>query len=215
MTAFGGIKNKAKVNIIVSLRSLLLCESLCRAISRDVNGYKTTALPGTRATADFKPDLILVDACGLSEELYLKWPDSRVLLIDTGLSETDTVRLMRTFKLYGVISPDEDFHQFKKALNVIQDGQIWLDNSKLKAVLHGKDCECPESVTERPSKKEARIIDLVAEGYKNKEIASMLFLSEQTIKSHLCRIFKKMHVKNRSQLVSLVIKKKMLDHQSI
>ncbi len=215
MTAYGDIKNKTKLNIIVSLRSLLLSESLCRAVSRDMNGFRTTALPESRATADFKPNLVLVDACSLNEEIFLKWPDSKVLLIDTGLSEMETVKLMKTFKLYGVISPDEDFHQFKKALNVIQDGQIWLDNSRLKAVLHGNDCECPESGAERPSKKEARIIDLVAEGYKNKEIASMLFLSEQTIKSHLCRIFKKMHVKNRSQLVLLAIKKKILDHQVI
>jgi DNA-binding NarL/FixJ family response regulator len=211
MTAYSGPKKSVKINIMVSLKSLLLCEALCKALGREMNGYKMLAAPALQPPADFRPDLILVDFVNLRQSLILKWPDSKILLIDTGLPEEDTANLMCSYKLFGVISPEEDFQQFRKALHVIQDGQIWIDNAKLKAILHGKNVSTGGGMVESLSKKETQIIELVAEGYKNKEIAAMLFLSEQTIKSHLGRIFKKIHVTNRSQLVSLTIKNKILN----
>jgi len=211
MTAYSGPKKSVKINIMVSLKSLLLCEALCKALGREMNGYKMLAAPTLQPPADFWPDLILVDFVNLQQNLILKWPDSKILLIDTGLPEEDTASLMCSYKLFGVISPEEDFQQFRKALHVIQDGQIWIDNAKLKAILHGKNASTGGGMLESLSKKESQIIELVAEGYKNKEIAAMLFLSEQTIKSHLGRIFKKIHVTNRSQLVSLTIKNKILN----
>lgn len=208
MTAYGGIKKNEKLNILVILRSFLLSEALCRTVSREMNGYKAYPTQTAHSAPDLKPDLILVDIASLNQALYLRWPDSRVLLIDTGLSEEETVSLMRSYKLYGVISPDAGLPQLKKALSVILDGQIWIDNAKLKAILHGNNTKEAGVVDGKLSRKESQIVELVAEGYKNKEIASMLFLSEQTVKSHLGRIFKKMHVTNRSQLVSLTIKRR-------
>jgi DNA-binding NarL/FixJ family response regulator len=158
--------------------------------------------------------LTLIDSVNLSQELFLKWPDTKVILIDTGLSEGVLVNLMRSFKLFGVMSTDEGFLQLKKALQVVKEGQIWIDNAKLKVLLHCNNFTPVRELNGRFSKKESRIIELVADGYKNKEIASILFLSEQTIKSHLGRIFKKMNVTNRSQLVSFVIKNKIFSQQA-
>ncbi len=214
MPAYRGTKKPAKLEVLVSLRSLLFCEALCRILNREMNGYKALASQNIQSVEDFKPDLILADFANLSQGLFLKWPDSRVLLIDTGLPEEDTISLMRSFKLYGVVSPEADLQQLKKAMHVIQDGQIWIDNTRLKAILHGKNSDDVGGAVEKLSDKEAQITELVAEGYKNKEIASMLFLSEQTVKSHLGRIFKKMNITNRSQLVSLTIKNKISNHQS-
>ncbi len=215
MNTYGDNKKHEKVNIIVGLKSHLLCEALSKAISREMNGYRAFPLHALKASADLRPALILVDVANVNQGLYLRWPDGRVLLIDTGLSEEETVSLIRSFRLYGVISLDSGLHQLKKALDVIQDGQIWIDNSKLKAILHGSEPGGQAAGDEKLSKKENQIVELVSEGYKNKEIASMLFLSEQTIKSHLGRIFKKMNVSNRSQLVSLTIKRKISGLQSL
>jgi DNA-binding CsgD family transcriptional regulator len=52
------------------------------------------------------------------------------------------------------------------------------------------------------SPKEREIAHLVCQGLTNKEIAVKLSLSEQTVKAHLNRVFKKFNISNRSQLVS-------------
>lgn len=214
MSVYGTGKKNGKLNVIVNLKSILFSEVLCRTLNREMNGYKALLPDNLNERSDFKPDLVLVDLPNLSQWIFQKWPETKVVLVDTGIAEEDTITEMRSYKLYGIISPGADLQQLKKALHVIQQGQIWIDNEKLKAILHGNTFN-DGGKSERLSKKEAQITELVAEGYKNKEIASMLLLSEQTVKSHLGRIFKKMNVTNRSQLVSLTIKNKMLEHQAV
>jgi DNA-binding NarL/FixJ family response regulator len=211
MSAYNSEKKFEKISILINLKSLVLCEALHRSMSSDLNSCKIYAASDVGTLRNLKPDLTLVDHANLSQGLFHKWPDTRVILIDTGLSEENIISLMRSFKLYGVLSTEANFDQLKKALQVVHEGQIWIDNAKLKTVLHGMSSTPSGEIIERFSKKEARIIELVAEGHKNKEIASMLFLSEQTIKSHLGRIFRKMQVTNRSQLVSLIIKHNILN----
>jgi len=54
------------------------------------------------------------------------------------------------------------------------------------------------------SKREEEIIRLVLQGKTNKEIEDLLFISYQTVKTHLYRIYKKMSVKNRLQLIQVI-----------
>ncbi|HEX9024402.1 MAG TPA: LuxR C-terminal-related transcriptional regulator, partial [Geobacteraceae bacterium] len=56
------------------------------------------------------------------------------------------------------------------------------------------------------SKKEREIIVLISQGLRNREIADKLCISEQTVKAHLSRIFRKTNVTSRSQLVPLALK---------
>ena len=212
MSTNNGMKNSEKLIILINLKSVLLCEALHKSMSREINSCKIYSANNIGPLRNLKPDLTLVDRANLNQELFLKWPETRVILIDTGISEEDIVQLMKNYKLYGVLSTEEDFQKLKKALQVVKAGQIWIDNGKLVALLHGKNSNPAAETHKKVSKKEARIIELVAEGYKNKEIASILVLSEQTIKSHLTRIFKKMMVTNRSQLVSLTIRNKIFAH---
>jgi DNA-binding CsgD family transcriptional regulator len=55
------------------------------------------------------------------------------------------------------------------------------------------------------SKREAEIIDLISKGYGNNEIASTLFLSINTVKSHLNNIFNKLNVNNRTAVIHKVV----------
>ncbi len=56
--------------------------------------------------------------------------------------------------------------------------------------------------TESLTVRENEVLALVAEGLRNKEIASKLFVSEITIKKHLSNIFRKLNVKNRITLIN-------------
>lgn len=58
--------------------------------------------------------------------------------------------------------------------------------------------------------RELEILQLVAQGATNKEIAARLFISEKTVKNHLYRIFQKLGVEDRTQAVTLAIKNRLL-----
>ena len=53
------------------------------------------------------------------------------------------------------------------------------------------------------SEREADVMDLMAEGAANTEIARSLFISEKTVKNHINRIFTKLQANNRGHAVSL------------
>jgi len=53
------------------------------------------------------------------------------------------------------------------------------------------------------TKREAEILNLVAQGKVNKEIAATLFITENTVKAHLGSIYEKLHVRTRRQVMAL------------
>jgi DNA-binding NarL/FixJ family response regulator len=207
------------MKVLILIKSLLFSEALCKTLSSGANGYEVQNSRCLALASSFEPDIILADQDCLHLNKHNTWPDGKVLLLDTGLSEEEIMSLMLNHKLYGVFSLEADFQQLKKALSVIHAGQIWIDSERLKVILHGFETVRPNNTVEKLSNKENQIAELVAEGFKNKEIASKLFLSEQTIKSHLGRIFRKMHIKNRSQLVSMIIRNRVAltnhDHRTV
>ena len=59
------------------------------------------------------------------------------------------------------------------------------------------------------SQREREIVSLVAQGYKNKEMAEKMFISEQTVKNHLHNIFDKLGVSDRLELALYAIHHKI------
>lgn len=194
------------MNVLVVLKSLLLSIALKGVLDKEPQKYQTAvACDGAELEAS-APDQIVVDAGSLNGPLIARWPDAKVILIDTGLEEEAIVDLLCSYRIDGVISTDSDDTLFKKALEVIGAGQAWIDNGKVRAILTRMETAAKETRKEKLSKKEQEIIIQVSQGLKNREIAERLFVSEQTVKAHLSRIFRKCKVKTRAQLVPLALR---------
>jgi DNA-binding NarL/FixJ family response regulator len=56
------------------------------------------------------------------------------------------------------------------------------------------------------SQRETEIMELVSEGLTNHEIAERLFLSEETVKTHVKTLFEKLHARSRAHAVALAIR---------
>ena len=194
-----------RTNILINLSSLLLCQAIQELLNRESDAYRTVAAVDIYSVIQFRPDKILVDAHTLALNPLGRWPEAKLILIDTGLQKEDVIAILFSHKIYGVISTDTDLQFFLKALEAISNGQIWIDNGKLKALIHSQSQHAKSPVQNTLSKKERDIVMLVAGGRKNKEIAEKLSISEQTVKAHLSRIFKKVNVTCRSQLVPLAL----------
>ena len=102
----------------------------------------------------------------------------------------------------------------KKAIKVIHKGQIWIDQKTTSEAFEEfarlaqekRQFELIETLSDR----EREIIRLVAQGYKNKDIAQTLFISVSTVKTHLYHIFEKIGVQDRINAALLVSKRKSL-----
>lgn len=97
----------------------------------------------------------------------------------------------------GILPPSADSDLLKKALRAVIAGELWLDRNTLRKLLTSmKEHEKNVNL----AKREREIIYHICQGYRNKEIAQKLNISEQTVKSHCNRIYKKLGVSDRLQL---------------
>jgi len=192
-----------RLKVLVNLSSALLGQALAGLLERHPEICRAVAFrPGEMA---FEPDTILFDAASLEQFDFAEWPGAKRVLVDTGLPEVQIVRLLVTYQLNGVIATGTDLDLFQRALQAIDEDQVWVDNNKLKALINAPPPASPPPGVGRFSPREREIVFLIAAGRRNREIAGQLKLSEQTVKSHVSRIFRKASVDSRAQLVPLAL----------
>jgi LuxR family transcriptional regulator, positive regulator of biofilm formation len=195
-----------RINILINLSSLLLCEALQAILQHEQSNYRTVIAQHSDPHEQFQPDEILLDAATLERSLPGQWPDVKLVLVDTGLAEEEITRLLVTYRLHGVISTGTGVDLFHKALQTILADHVWIDNDKLKALLQTPPLTESVALRERFSNRERDVVFLIADGCRNREIATRLKVSEQTVKSHISRIFRKANVTSRTQLAPLALK---------
>ena len=94
-----------------------------------------------------------------------------------------------------------------QALEIITSGNIWLYPALMSHIVKKMTSlhhESKSEVLEHLTKREQEVAQLVARGESNKDIASDLSISLNTVKLHLAAIFHKLHIKNRVSLAVMV-----------
>jgi DNA-binding NarL/FixJ family response regulator len=104
----------------------------------------------------------------------------------------------------GILPAGVDSFLLKKAIKAVSAGQLWFDRKTLSDIIFYDSNLRNSQVGLTKSEKE--IVFLICKGFKNKEIAANLKLSEKTVKSHCNRIYKKVGVADRLQLAIYVYK---------
>lgn len=152
-----------------------------------------------------KPDVVLVDFTALYNNNFEKGGENKLILFDTCCGEENIISAVLSKGIKGVISENTPVSLLKKAIRSVATGQVWFDKETVKNLISGVNAVKENKVTNL-SDREREIIALVSRGYKNKEIANNLFISEPTVKSHLYNIFRKLEIQNRPQLVAFAYK---------
>jgi len=96
----------------------------------------------------------------------------------------------------------------------VHAGEIWLDSHITAEVIHAFSASSKSGArSEKPllSDREIEVVQLVAQGFQNKEIGKELFISEQTVKNHLHNIFDKLGVSDRLELMLYAIHHRLID----
>jgi len=188
------------MHIGIHLSNHLMAQAIYQLLVK--NGYDHVVTSESPPTDGFGPDVLLVDIATLRQDLLAQYPEAKILLMDTGIDPDKLCATLLAYRIHGILSPDTELELFKKALKVISEGQIWIDNSSVKAVLHDKGIVSQRGTTGGISTREQEVIDCVCQGLRNSEIARKLTLSPHTVKAHLTRIFRKLNITSRSKLMT-------------
>ncbi len=100
----------------------------------ECNGYDIAVT--SESSNGFSPDVLLVDSAMLTQDLLARYTDAKVLLIDIGTPPEQLFATFLSYRIHGILSPHTELHLFKKALTAVSEGQLWIDNRTVKALLH-------------------------------------------------------------------------------
>jgi DNA-binding NarL/FixJ family response regulator len=182
----------------------LLGDALCCLINNRFEGFAAEV----RGQMPVKPvvDLVILDCKSCRDELFSEFKDAKFILIDNGLEENNISFLLLTKPVDGVISPDMAGDLIPKALLAIARGEVWIEHERMKSLLgHSRRrSNVPEMA--RLSEADRGIVEMIVRGGRNRDIAEALCLSEQTVKTHVSRIYRTLNVSSRTHLVFLVMK---------
>jgi DNA-binding NarL/FixJ family response regulator len=171
---------------------------------------------------ELDPDVLLLDLRmpnldGLATLQALQGSSKRTRVIVLTASE-DKNEFVQAMKLgcSGIVLKQTAPDLIVKSIRKVNAGEIWLDSHTTAAVmrqfstgLDNNSSNAGGKGRERSplSAREREIVALVAQGYKNKEMAEKMFISEQTVKNHLHNIFDKLGVSDRLELALYAIHK--------
>ncbi|MGF1703537.1 LuxR C-terminal-related transcriptional regulator [Photobacterium makurazakiensis] len=156
------------------------------------------------------PILVIIDFTYINEnnyQDYYKFVTSNELetnevLINTP-KETDYKTILSWPNIAGVFYTYHDLESVKKGMQSILQGEMWLSRSLSQEIIlsYRKRSQLKFNINPSTSltTREKEILDLLILGESNEQIAASLFVSENTVKSHLHNVFKKINAKNRLQ----------------
>lgn len=161
---------------------------------------------------ELRPDVILMDmqmpqldGVEATEIIHEKLMETKILAVSSFATDRYVVRALRkgaSAYLVKDTPPTELVEAIRRTLR----GDAVLSPQVLRHVVaqiqeEPSSLRAPETVTKHISEREREVIQLLAAGNSNREIAEHLYLSEATVKSHLARIMAKLGARDRVQTV--------------
>ena len=207
------------VRVLVADATLMACGLVSARLKRhpqlQVVGYAASVDELIRLMEQARPDVALISdtlldgpLSGLAvvSEICSKYPGIRVILM---IDHSEPELVVQAFRAgaRGVFSRAKSrVDLLSKCIVCVHKGQIWADTQQLGFLVDAmKRMPSVRMVradrAKRLTKREEELLHLVAEGLTNREIAQQLNLSEHTVKNYMFRLFDKLGVSSRVELV--------------
>ena len=177
-----------------------------RVIGEAGDGEAAVALAERR-----RPDVVIMDVRmpdmdGLeaTKALLEKVPDSSVLIF-TAYSERSLLSRGLESGAKGYVLKEAPHETLLRAIEKVAGGETFIDPALIPALATNRDGG--DILTHR----EREILQLLADGYSNADVAGRLFISQETVKSHVRHILAKLEAETRTQAVAIALREAMID----
>jgi DNA-binding NarL/FixJ family response regulator len=214
-------KEKVPKRILIAEDHTILREGLWSILSRhaefEVVGEAQDGREAIRAALQSQPDLVMmdlsmpqVDGREAIREIKRQLPKTKILVLTVHKTDEYIIETLKA-GADGYLSKDSGHTELISAIKSLFDGKKYLgpgiSGRVIEGNLHGKKSNRPFSAWETVTAREREILKLIAEGYKSKEIAGLLYLSIKTVEKHRSNLMKKLDLHSISALTSLAIEK--------
>jgi len=188
------------------LRLALLRSTHIRVVGEAPDGETAVALVERR-----RPDVVIMDlrmpqmdGIEATEEIIRRVPDARVLVF-TAYSERALLQRGLESGARGYVLKEAPHEILLRAIEKVAAGETFIDPSLLPSLATGRDGQ--DILTQR----EREILQLLADGMSNADAAQQLFISQETVKSHVRHILAKLEAETRTQAVAIALREAIID----
>jgi len=188
------------------LRILLELEPDLKVVGEAEDGQKAV-----EAYAEFQPDVVLMDVrmpgmdgVEATWRLRERWPQARIIILTTFDDDEYVFEGLRAGAL-GYLLKDVSGHDLAEAVRTVAGGGALIEPSVARKVVAEfarlvPPVRFPEAGLPEPlSNREREVLQLLAQGLSNREIATRLSLAEGTVKNYITNILQKLGARDRTQ----------------
>jgi DNA-binding NarL/FixJ family response regulator len=176
-----------------------------RVIGEAADGKSAVALAERR-----RPDIVIMDVRmpemdGLEATKLLAERNPNIpVLIFTAYSERSLLSRGLDSGAKGYILKEAPHQTLVRAIEKVSSGELYVDPALMPAFLPGKG---DDMLTGR----EREILQLLADGMSNADVAAKLFISQETVKSHVRHILTKLEADTRTHAVAIALREAIID----
>jgi DNA-binding NarL/FixJ family response regulator len=187
----------------------MVCD-LNRTVLAD-NGQRAIELVETLHTTSLPPDVVVMDirmpvmdGVQATQLMCQQFPDTKILVLTT-FNDSDYVAQALRFGAKGYLLKDTPAEELAKAIRSIHQGYTQFGPGIVEKAIAQVQTPQPKPQPEPPpglkelTTREREVLQMIATGASNKEIASALFLSEGTVRNHISHILTRLNLRDRTQ----------------
>ena len=221
------------VNVIVAEASEMYCQLVESAFRRrrfrvSVLASAVKSVHAVTLLKVHEPDVVVISdhlqegplaGFAVLRELRALQSRTRAVML---LSSRERPLVIDAFRssAHGVIFRDEPFETLSKCIHAVHQGQVWANSQHLGFLLEALAKVKPLRLQDARganllSQREENVVRLVAEGLTNRQISAELELSEHTVRNYLFKIFDKLGVSTRVELVLYCLQEKTPQAQMV
>lgn len=212
---------KKKYGIVIAEDHTILRDGLRALLQSDpefeVIGEADNGLEAIRCCENLSPDIVLMDLSmprmnGLEaiKEIKRRRPTTKILALTVHDSEEYILTTLQA-GAEGYLLKDANHTELVMAIKSILTGNRYLSQGISERVIEGYQEGGqhlkPSSAWDNVTQREREILKLIAEGYKNKEVADYLCISLKTVEKHRANLMKKLDLHNAAALTTFALEK--------
>jgi DNA-binding NarL/FixJ family response regulator len=216
---------KESYRIVIVEDHTILREGLRALLSADpqfdVVGEAGDGRAAIRCCDELVPDIVLMDLSmpkmhGFEAIKEIKRQSPEIKIVVLTVHKTDEY-ILATLQAGadGYVLKDATQSELVMAIRNVLEGKRYLSpgisEKVIEGYLEGKEAIKTSSVWDTLTRREREILKLIAEGYKNKEVADHLCISLKTVEKHRANLMKKLDLHNAAELTAFAMEKGLVD----